>query len=65
MTDSTAGSQKFSWYKLFGSVLLDKDANSQQISVPVDEALLGKHVAVYFSAHWCALMASLLAATPL
>eukprot|EP00775_Hariotina_reticulata_P011953 gene11953-12096_t len=53
MTDSTTSSEKFSWYKLFGSVLLDKDANGQQISVPVDELLLGKHVAVYFSAHWC------------
>ncbi|KAF8058839.1 hypothetical protein HT031_005407 [Scenedesmus sp. PABB004] len=43
----------FSWKKLFAEQLADKKAGGAAALIDVDAALKGKHVAVYFSAHWC------------
>jgi hypothetical protein len=44
-------SDSFTWRSLFADKLVE-NKGSKQIEVPVDEALKGKHVALYFSAHW-------------
>jgi hypothetical protein len=46
-----ASSGDFSWRSLFADKLVE-NKGSKQVEVPVDEALKGKHVALYFSAHW-------------
>jgi hypothetical protein len=43
------------WDQLFGKSLIDKE-DGKEISVP-SSSLDGKHVAVYFSAHWWVLLA--------
>eukprot|EP00878_Enallax_costatus_P044465 GHUV01053103.1.p1 GENE.GHUV01053103.1~~GHUV01053103.1.p1 ORF type:complete len:175 (+),score=11.38 GHUV01053103.1:78-527(+) len=43
----------FSWTSLFAQKLVDKGAGGESIDVPADDALKGKHVGIYFSAHWC------------
>ena len=42
------------WDQLFGKSLIDKEEGKQK-SIP-SSSLDGKHVAVYFSAHWCVLL---------
>jgi hypothetical protein len=44
-------SEGFTWRSLFADKLVE-NKGSKQVEVPVDEALKGKHVALYFSAHW-------------
>eukprot|EP00879_Flechtneria_rotunda_P006558 GHRR01006891.1.p1 GENE.GHRR01006891.1~~GHRR01006891.1.p1 ORF type:complete len:208 (+),score=49.63 GHRR01006891.1:71-625(+) len=44
--------QSYNWKQLLANKLLDTN-NAEQVDLPVDEALPGKHVALYFSAHWC------------
>lgn len=46
-----ASSDSFSWRSLFADRLVE-NRGGKQVEVAVDEALKGKHVAVYFSAHW-------------
>jgi hypothetical protein len=41
----------FSWRSLFADRLIENKGSKQE-AVAVDEALKGKHVALYFSAHW-------------
>lgn len=43
----------FSWKRLFADQLLDKGAKGGDEFVDTDAALRGKHVGLYFSAHWC------------
>lgn len=47
-----AAAASCNWGALFADTLLDKQGG-QQVPVPVQAALQGKHVALYFSAHWC------------
>jgi hypothetical protein len=42
----------FSWKKLFADKLQDQSSKGSEVFVDTDEALKGKHVALYFSAHW-------------
>jgi hypothetical protein len=44
-------SDSFSWRSLFADVLVE-NKGGKQVEVKVDDALKGKHVALYFSAHW-------------
>ena len=42
----------FSWTSLFAQKLIDKGGEGEPIEVFADDALKGKHVGLYFSAHW-------------
>lgn len=45
----------FSWKRLLADRLQDQQGSNKQgaeVFVDTDEALKGKHVALYFSAHW-------------
>lgn len=43
----------FSWKKLFSERLQDQSSKGGgEVYVDTDEALKGKYVALYFSAHW-------------
>lgn len=53
----------FTWTSLFAQKLIDKGAGSEPTEMPVDEALQGKHVGLYFSAHWWVGLAQLLSRT--
>jgi hypothetical protein len=42
----------FTWKKLFADRLQDQSSKGAEVYIDTDEALRGKHVALYFSAHW-------------
>jgi hypothetical protein len=42
----------FTWKKLLADRLQDQNSKGAEVYVDTDEALRGKHVALYFSAHW-------------
>lgn len=42
----------FTWKKLFADRLQDQYSKGAEVYVDTDEALKGRHVALYFSAHW-------------
>jgi hypothetical protein len=42
----------FTWKKLFADRLQDQSSKGADVYIDTDEALRGKHVALYFSAHW-------------
>jgi hypothetical protein len=44
--------EPFSWQPLLADKLVGKDAKGKLITLPTS-SLNGKHVLVYFSAHWC------------
>jgi hypothetical protein len=48
-----ASTSDVSWKRLFADSLLDKGSKGGDVFVDVQEALAGKTVGVYFSAHWC------------
>lgn len=43
----------FKWSSLLAQTLVEGGAEGEQRNVSVDSALDGKHVGIYFSAHWC------------
>jgi thiol-disulfide isomerase/thioredoxin len=50
--DPAAGSSEpYDWQSLLGDTLLRSGAATSSVSTA--EALSGKHVGIYFSAHWC------------
>ena len=44
--------EPFSWKPLLADRLVGKDKDGKIVTVPTS-SLVGKHVLVYFSAHWC------------
>lgn len=52
---AAAAPETCDWARLFSDTLLERAASGGKAAatVPTQAALAGKHVAVYFSAHWC------------